>query len=81
LKISELISRTVLKPIPKGRNLDQIGWCDGYLLVQFKGRATKYIYGPAIAEVECDKIAGNPFPDVLFTKLRKKYHWQMAKVG
>jgi hypothetical protein len=80
MKVSDLISRTVLRPVRKAKNLDTLGWCDGYLLVRFKGRDTLYIYGPNIAEAERDKILANPYPDALFTRLREKHKWQCHKV-
>ena len=77
MKASELISRTVPKPVTKGRNLDQVGWCDGYLLVRFRGRSTLYIFGPAIPEVERDKLLRSPYPDRLFTtNIQNKYQCQ-----
>ena len=78
MTVSDLISRTVPQPVAKAKNLDMLGWCDGYLLVRFKGRDTLYIYGPNIAEAERDKIASNPYPDALFCKL--KNHWKVYKV-
>ena len=47
-----------LKHVPKAKNLDQIGWSGGYMLVQFKGRPTRYVFGPNIPETEFDKILG-----------------------
>jgi hypothetical protein len=74
VKVSELISRTVPKPVTKGRNLDQVGWCDGYLLVRFRNRSTLYIFGPDIEEVERDKLLRSPYPDKLFTtNIKNKY--------
>ncbi len=78
MKVSDLISRTVPQFVTKAHNLDQIGWCDGYLLVRFRGRSTLYVFGPDIAEVERDKILANPYPDALFSKLKK--HWQCYKI-
>lgn len=81
MKVSDLISRTVPKPVAKGKNLEQLGWCDGYLLVRFRERPTLYIYGKdgGIPESEADKILANPFPDALFSKLKK--HWKCHKVA
>ncbi len=63
-----------LKPIPKAKNLDQIGWSGGYMLVQFKGRPMRYVFGPNIPETEFDKILANPYPDRLFTtNIRNKF--------
>lgn len=74
MKVSDLISRTVPQFVTKAHNLDRIGWCDGYLLVRFRGRSTLYIFGPNIPECEYDKIMANPFPDKLFsTNIRAKY--------
>ena len=79
MKVSDLISRTVLQFVTKAHNLSQVGWCDGYLLVRFRGRSTLYVFGPDIAEAEFDKILKNPYPDALFSKLKK--HWSCYKVG
>ncbi len=80
MKVSDLISRTVPQLVTKAHNLDRIGWCDGYLLVRFRGRSTLYIYGPNIAEAEYDKILKNPFPDRIFKLvIRDRYH--CYKVG
>ncbi len=38
-----------LKPVPKAKNLDLIGWSGGYVLVQFKGRPQQYLGHTAIA--------------------------------
>jgi hypothetical protein len=81
MKASDLISRTVPKPVTKGRNLDQVGWCDGYLLVRFKGRGTLYIYGPAIDEDTVERLLKVPYPDKLFTQWRDKGGWQCHKVA
>jgi hypothetical protein len=56
-----------LQPVPKAKNLDRVGWSNGYVLVQFKGRPDRYIFGPAIPESEVSKVLKNPFPDRLFT--------------
>ncbi len=80
MKVSDLISRTVPRFVTKAHNLDRIGWCDGYLLVRFRGRSTLYIYGKeggGIPEAERDKILANPYPDALFSKLKK--HWKCHK--
>ena len=74
MKVSDLISRTVPQFVTKAHNLDQIGWCDGYLLVRFRGRSTLYVFGPNIPECEYDKIMANPFPDRIFTtNIKNKY--------
>jgi hypothetical protein len=79
MKVSDLISRTVPKPVPRARNLDVVGWCDGYLLVRFKGRRTLYVFGPAIPEAELQKILANPFPDRIFTtNIKNKYRCHKA---
>ncbi len=79
MKVSDLISRTVPQSVPRAKNLDQIGYCDGYLLVRFKGKPTLWIYGPNISAVEVDKILANPFPDSLFYKvIRAKYRAHKA---
>ena len=67
MKVSELFAKAEMKPISRGKNLDLLGWVDGYLLVVFRGRPTRYIFGPNIPESEFHKILKNPFPDRLFT--------------
>lgn len=63
-----------LKSVPKARNLDRIGWSNGYVLVQFKGRPDRYVFGPAIPDTEVEKVLRNPWPDALFYKvIQKKY--------
>ena len=69
-----------LKSVPKAKNLDRIGWSNGYVLVQFKGRPDRYIFGPAIPESEVDKVLKNPFPDRLFT-VNIKNKFQCHKVS
>ena len=69
----------ILKHVPKAKNLDQIGWSGGYMLVQFKGRPTRYVFGP-VAEKDFEKILRVPYPDKLFVQLRDKNQWQCHKV-
>jgi hypothetical protein len=79
MKVSEIFTNANMKPVPRAKNLDQIGYCDGYLLVRFKGKPTLWIYGPNISAVEVDKILANPFPDSLFYKvIRAKYRAHKA---
>ncbi len=74
MKVSEIFTNANMKPVPRAKNLDQIGYCDGYLLVRFKGKPTLWIYGPNISAVEVDKILRVPYPDKLFsTNIRSKY--------
>ena len=81
MKISEIITGAEpLRLVGQGKNLGCIGWFAGYLMVTFRGRGTVYIYGPNVAEAELAKIASNPYPDALFTKLKKKHGWQCKKV-
>jgi len=69
-----------MTPLPKARNLDCIGWTDGYLLVRFKGRSDRYIYGPDIPQEEYDKLLRVPYPDRIFTSnISKKF--KCHKVG
>ena len=66
-----------LHEVSKARNLHLIGWSSGYVLVQFKGRSDRYIYGPDIPEKEVTKILENPYPDRLFMsniKGKFKFH-------
>ena len=69
-----------LKPVPKARNLDLIGWSEGYVLVQFKGRSQQWIYGPAIPEDEVAKVLRVPYPDKIFT-LCIKNKFKCHKIG
>ena len=80
MKVSELLAKTEMQAVPKGKNLFKIGWADGYLIVRFKGRSKLYIYGARIAEEERDKLLRVPYPDKLFTQLRDKHCWQCMKV-
>lgn len=80
MKVSEIIAGSTLKPIARGRNLDRIGWFAGYLVVIFRGRPTRYIYGPNAEAAEVDKVASNPYPDALWSKLVKKHGWKCHKV-
>ena len=80
MKVSDLISRTVFHPVPRGKNLSVIGWAEGYLLVRFKGRGTLYVYGPNIPEDTVGRLLKVPYPDKLFTQWRDKGGWQCHKV-
>ncbi len=63
-----------MRPVLRGKNLHMVGWWNGYLVVQFRGRSDQYIYGPNVPEAEHAKILANPFPDALFSKvIRKKF--------
>lgn len=69
-----------LAKVTRGRNLDLIGWNNGYMLVQFRGRSTQYVFGPGIPQDEHAKLLRSPFPDRLFqTNIKSKY--QCAKMG
>ena len=69
-----------LQSVPKAKNLDRIGWSNGYVLVQFKGRPDRYVFGPAIPQTEVEKVIKNPFPDRLFTtNIKNKF--QCKKLG
>jgi hypothetical protein len=66
--------------VTRGKNLHRIAWTDGYMLVQFRGREDRYIFGPEIPASELDKILRNPYPDKIFTQcIRNKY--RAHKVG
>lgn len=81
MKVSELLSSVAFQPVPKGRNLAQVGWAHGYLVVRFRGRSdVMWIYGPEIEEKRRDQLLANPFPDSLFQKaIKAKY--RAYKVG
>ena len=80
MKVSELLAKAAMQPVPKARNLLLIGWADGYMPVRFRSKPTIWIYGPAIPEVERDKIIRVPFPDRQFNcAIKNKY--QCFKVG
>ena len=68
-----------MKPVPKARNLDQIAQNGGYLLVQYKGKSTRYVFGPNIEEGTVEKLLRVPYPDSLLCKLKK--HWKCHKIG
>ncbi len=80
MRTSELLAKVEMVPVSKARNLGEIGWADGYLVVRYKGRPTLYVYGPAIAEAERDKLLKVPYPDKLINQLKAKYGWQCHKV-
>ena len=67
-------------PVPKAKNLDFISWTDGYMMVRFKGRPERYLYGPSIPEDEKDKILRVPYPDRQF-KLGIQNKYRCHKVG
>lgn len=69
-----------LVPVPKAKNLDAISWTDGYMLVRFKGRPDRYVYGPEIPEDAKDKILANPYPDRLFSLIVVK-RFKCHKIG
>jgi hypothetical protein len=74
MKVSELLAQAKPQRLPKARNLDRIDWIDGYLLVWFKSSPALWVYGPAIPEVEKDKLLRVPYPDKLFsTNIKAKY--------
>lgn len=79
MKVYELIAKVSMHPVPKGRNLREVGWADGYLVVRFTGPAM-WIYGPQIPEVKRDQLLKNPFPDSLFQKSIKS-KFKAFKVG
>ena len=69
-----------LVSVPKAKNLHLIAWTDGYVMVQFKGKPDRWIYGPAIPQDEVAKILRVPYPDKIFTSnIRNKY--RAHKVG
>ena len=69
-----------LQPVPKAKNLHLIGWTNGYVLVIFKGRPDRYIFGPQIPKELVDKVLANPFPDRLF-HLTIQNKFQCKKIG
>ena len=79
MKVSTLVEQP-LDRVPKAKNLDRIGWHEGYFLAVFKGRPIMYVYGPDVAVEAKDKILANPYPDRLFTlTIQGKY--QCFKIG
>jgi hypothetical protein len=66
--------------LPRGKNLRRVGWRDGFLTVQFRGRPTIYIYGPGVAREDCEKLFRVPYPDKLFNQLKAKHNWPSRKV-
>jgi len=71
MKVSELLVKSAPQRVPKARNLAELSWADGYLLVRFQLRGDLYVYGPNIPQVEFDKLMRSPFPDSLFQKTIK----------
>ena len=80
MKVSELLAKASLQPVTRAHNLDQIGWCDGYLLVKFKSSNSLWVYGPAIPEAERDTLLRVPYPDHLFSNHRDKQGWKCFKL-
>jgi len=80
MKVSEILSTASMQTVPKARNLGEVGWSGGYLVVRYKGRPQPYIYGPKVDVLEVSKILANPYPDSLLSKLIKKHNWQSYKV-
>jgi hypothetical protein len=82
MKVPELLAKVEMRPVSKARNLREIGWADGYMVVRFWTGPSLYIFGPSIAEAERDKLLRSPYPDGLWTKLRKKHadDWKSHKV-
>jgi hypothetical protein len=82
MKVSDLISRTVLHPVPKGR-MRRVGWHGGYLVVEYPPHGlarSLYIFGPDVVEAEKDKLLKVPYPDSLLQKLKAKHGWKSHKV-
>lgn len=73
MKVSEILANAPLVPVLRAKNLAQVGWHGGYLVVRFHGPHQLWIYGPDIAEVERDKILRVPYPDKQFSSIKKKY--------
>ena len=69
-----------LVPILKAKNLDCAGYTDGYVLVRFSGRPTRYIFGPQIPRETFDKLFTAMYPDRQF-QLTIKTKFQCHKVG
>jgi hypothetical protein len=80
MKVPELLAKVEMRPVSKARNLREIGWADGYMVVRFWTGPSLWIYGPAIPEVKRDQILANPYPDSLFTKAIKN-KFQCHHVG
>lgn len=82
MKVSEVLAKADMRPVPRAKNLGRIGWADGYMPVRFRGKPTIWIYGPDIPEAERDKILRVPFPDKLFsTNIRAKYRCHKVEVA
>ena len=81
MKVSEVLAKAAMKPVPKARNLGQVAQVGGYMVVQFKGRSTLYIYGPNVDVDTAERLLTVPYPDKLFTQWRDKYGWQCMKVN
>jgi len=63
-----------LKRVKRATNLDCAGYTDGYVMVMFRGRPTKYIYGPEIPRDTFDKLFTAAFPDRQFQlTIKNKY--------
>ena len=56
--------------VTRGRNLQRIGWHDGWLTVQFKA-GTVYKYGPGVPRERAEQLLRVPYPDKLFSQVIK----------
>lgn len=71
MKTSEVISKAGMRIVPNAKNIFQVGWHGGYLVVEFRRGDSLWLYGPAVPEVKRDQIIANPYPDSLFHKAIK----------
>lgn len=79
MKVSELVSKAEMFHLPKARNLRDVGWADGYMLVRFRSKPTLWIYGPDIPAEELPKLLRVPYPDKLFTQnIKNKFRCHKA---
>jgi hypothetical protein len=70
-----------MRQVKRARNLDAIAWHDGYMLVRFKGRPDRYVFGPSIPRAEFDKVLANPYPDRLFTtNIKNKFQCHKVRL-
>lgn len=80
MKTSEVIANAGMRVVTKGKNLFRVGWCSGYLVVEFRRGDAIWIYGPNVKADEMDKILRVPYPDNQFTKAVKN-KFKAFKVG
>lgn len=71
MKTSEVIANAGMRVVPNAKNLFQVGWHAGYLVVEFRKGNSLWLFGPDVPELKRSQILANPYPDSLFHKAIK----------